>query len=299
MDAVFAGHWTHNRTGRAVAIAIFFSALFFAETSPAQYREGHESPQATWRLAEADCGVRVLAQERTYRASHSGNGSEFIRLAVGRGTYVHLTQPIGTTPLIAEFAPSMWLKADKPNLRLMVRVVLPRTLDPGTGKPLTSLLLGDAYTDVGSWQQLAVKEPLKLFDREVIGLRTRFGRDVDPRGAYVDLIVLNAYNSEGTVDIWLDDLEIQGYINTEDNGGQTNRKISSPGDRPSDEKGDVHRNPWADEHAVALQGSLLLVRGRPLMPRIIQHNGEPFEWLQTLGFNAIKLAASPTAAELK
>ena len=35
------------------------------------------------------------------------------------------------------------------------------------------------------------------------------------------------------------------------------------------------------------------------MPRAIQHRGEPFEWLRSLGFNTIKLSASPSPAELK
>jgi hypothetical protein len=265
--------------------------VLLASLAHAQYRDGHESPQATWRLAEADCGVRVLAQERTYRVSHSGNGSEFIRLSAGSGTYVHLTQPIGNAPLIAEFAPSVWIKADKPSLQLLVRVVLPRTLDPGTGKPLMSLLPGDVYTEVGTWQALAVKQPLRLLDREVIALRTRFGKEVDPRGAYVDLIVLNAYSSEGNVDLWLDDLEIQGCLITD--------KDAHAAYRTAEDAGQMPRATSGDEATVALQGSLLLVKGRPYMPRVIEHNGEPFEWLQTLGFNAIKLAHSPSLAELK
>jgi hypothetical protein len=48
-----------------------------------------------------------------------------------------------------------------------------------------------------------------------------------------------------------------------------------------------------------MQGSLLLVDGRPLMPRIIEHQGEPLEWLKSLGFNGVKLSKSPSADELK
>ena len=59
-----------------------------AAPAGAQFRDGHESPQPTWRLAQADCGVRVLTQERTYRTSHGGNGSEALRLSLGRGTFL-------------------------------------------------------------------------------------------------------------------------------------------------------------------------------------------------------------------
>src|SRR5262245_39020417 len=44
---------------------------------------------------------------------------------------------------------------------------------------------------------------------------------------------------------------------------------------------------------------MLMVRGRPFVPRAVQHRGEPYEWLQSLGFNTIKLSTSPSPAELK
>src|SRR6185503_5556916 len=104
--------------------------------------------------------------------------------------------------------------------------------------------------------------------------------------------VVNAYTGAGAVEIWLDDLEIQGYVNLdEENGPQISRRPSDPGDPR--ERADL---PAA---AAVVQGSLLLVRGRPLMIRAIQHQGEPLEWLKSLGFNAVKLSASPSAADLK
>jgi hypothetical protein len=50
---------------------------------------------------------------------------------------------------------------------------------------------------------------------------------------------------------------------------------------------------------VKLNGSVLTAGGVPMFPQVIESNGESFEWLQSLGFNAIKLPAAPTAIELR
>ena len=101
--------------------------------------------------------------------------------------YPAIAHAFPDAPVIAELAPSLWVKADKPHLQLMLRVVLPRNVDQASGKPLTALLRGDMYTDVGNWQQLRVPDPATLFARETIALRTQFGKEVDAREAYIDL----------------------------------------------------------------------------------------------------------------
>jgi len=278
-----------------VAFAATLFLVCFCAPAEGQIRESFESPQPSWRLSEADCGVRVLAQQRTFRDAHSGNGCEFLRLAVGNGTFVHVSHSLGKAPVIAELAPSMWVKADKPHIQLMLRVVLPRNVDQASGKPLTTLLRGDMYTDVGNWQQLRVPDPATLFARETIALRTQFGTEVDAREAYIDLVVLNVYSSPGNLDLWIDDLEIQGFIPTVDAAG--NPLVQKPVERTdADERMET---PLDDRTGSVLMGSILTANGRPFMPRMIQHHGEPLEWLASLGFNAVKLNASPTPADLR
>lgn len=271
-----------------VAAAGLLAALLAVNAALGQLRDSFESPQATWLVGEADCGVRVMSQERTYRESHSGQSSEHWSLAVGNGTRVFLVHPLGKAPIIREFAPSLYLKSDRANLQLLVRIVLPRTIDRGTGRPLTTLLRGDTYTDVGNWQQLHLREAERALALETVNLRTQFGSDVDAREAYADMIVVNAYSAPGNVELWLDDLEIQGYVNVDASVGPQ----SSARPTASQNVGPPDPSP------VTVQGSLLLVRGRPVMPRIIQHNGEPLAWLQSLGFNGVKLSASPSAEQL-
>ena len=297
-DAVFAHPFLSITTVRAGLWVAAWTALFVigpGASTDGQIRDSFESPQPTWRLSEADCGVRLLAQQRTFRDAHSGNGCEFLRLSVGNGTFVHISHSLGKAPLIAELAPSMWVKADKPHMQLMLRVVLPRNVDEASGKPLTTLLRGDIYTDVGNWQQLRVPDPATLFARETIALRTQFGKEVDAREAYIDLVVLNVYSSQGNLDLWIDDLEVQGFIPTEDAAG--NPLVQKPVE--SDATNDRVAPALDTRAGPVLTGSILTANGRPFMPRMIQHHGEPLEWLASLGFNAVKLNASPSAADLR
>src|SRR5687767_4628801 len=86
-----------SRFACAVAVAV---ALVTIESARAQLRDSFEGPQPTWSLREADCGVRLLAHERTYRTSQSGQASEHLRLVLGNGTFAYIAQPIGKAPLI-------------------------------------------------------------------------------------------------------------------------------------------------------------------------------------------------------
>ena len=270
------------------------SSCALADQRFGQLRDAFEGPQATWTLNRADCGVRLLAQERTYRESHGGQASEHLRLAVGNGTFVYLTQSIGRAPVIAEFQPSLFLKSDRANVQLLARVVFPRSIDRGTGLPITALLPGDAYTEVGQWQQLSIREADKLVQNEIRAQRLAPGETFDPAAAYVDLLVINAYSAPGNIDLWIDDLEIQGYVNLDD----SRPAGSAPAPR---ESGNSPSDPAAAAAGPIsqLHGSLLLVRGRPMAPRVIQHQGEPLEWLKSLGFNVVKLSASPSDTELR
>ena len=60
---------------------------------------------------------------------------------------------------------------------------------------------------------------------------------------------------------------------------------------------DGERARAAGQHAGGVSLAKLLVDGRPLLPRIVQYQGEPLEVLARLGFNAVWLS-QPAPAEL-
>jgi len=269
------------------------ACVSLAASAAGQLRDSFEGADLTWQVSkESDCGVRILEHDRPYRDAHSGQASERFRLAVGQGTFLPLVHSIGRSPVIKEFRPRLFVKADRPSLQLMARVVFPRNVDKGSGQPITSLLRGDIYTDVGQWQQLAIRDAYRLLEQETRQLRTQFGSEIDPREAFVDLIVLNAYSAPGNVELWIDDLEIDGYVNLDSGvGPQMDRHVAGTGSGVG--------GTGLGTSAATVSGSLIMVRGRPFVPRVVQFRGEPFDWLKSLGFNTIKLSSSPSAAELK
>ena len=214
------------------------------------------------------------------------------------GTYVYVAHEIAPARIISELAPSVWLKADRPGLQLLARVTLPRSIDQRTGKPLTTLVRGSAYTQVGAWQQLRLDDLPQMLDRQVRVLRVQFKRDVDAREAYIDRILLNVYGGPGVTNAWVDDLEIAGVVAPQAAPQAAPVEVLNGGALPSTPRSTLAWSGGAVP-TVERSGPLLLVGGKPFFPRIIEHRGEPLARLKALGFNAVWLGQAPGSELLR
>ncbi|MBI2478869.1 MAG: hypothetical protein HYV60_09610, partial [Planctomycetia bacterium] len=253
-------------------------------------QERFESAEVSWRLAESDGAARLLTHERDFTAAHSGRGSEHVRVWNTQGTYVYLVHPVAPARIISELLPSLWVKADRAGLRMMLRVVLPRAKDR-EGKTLTVMLDGEFYTQVGAWQRLEVRNLKRSLEAEVRIRRLQLGK-VDEHEAYIDYVVLNAYTGPGITEIWTDDLELVGYAASPREA--TPVGIMGPTSGATTIPNSVSRQSPAAE----LRGSVLLVENHPYFVRAIEHNGEPFSWVKDVGFNTALLRSPPSAAQL-
>lgn len=266
-------------------------ALFVSLTANAAFAVIHnafESTERSWQVAEHDCRLRIQVHERSFREAHTGNGSEYFRYWAGSGgSRALLAHDISPARVIDELVPSVWIKSGRAGLRLSLRVVLPRSRDPKTGGPVTTLIWGDSYEAPGTWQELKVSNVTDLLTRQVRLLRTRLGPSIDDREAYADKIVLNAYAGDGTAELWLDDLSVAGFA------AAPAVPLPAPGSTP--EVNDVRQPSVA---APEVRGSILYVDGRPFSARIIEGRGESFAYLSELGFNAVRLQVSPTAEQV-
>lgn len=256
----------------------------------AQTHDSYEDLAVTWELADHDCAARILQHERTLTAAHSGQTSELVRLQAGSGTYIHLVTPLATSQIIDELTITVWVKSNRPGLQLAARAVLPRSNDPRTGSVLTTLIRGTTYQQPEKWEKLAIELPFTLLNRQVPLLRSQFGSDVDPREAYIDMLVLNAYGGAGTTDLWIDDLEVTGQVDMSGTSGPGSGSSASP-------RAPAAIGPSRTAPAPTLQASVLTIDGTPRLLRAIDHNGEPLAWLKSIGFNAVCLTA-PASAEL-
>ena len=202
--------WMKRRNGLLLlmwAIVVAFTASIGATT-----REGFESPEVSWRLADYDGSAKLLLHERDFESAHAGTACEHLQIWANQGTYAYLAHPVKPSPIIDELVPSVWVKANRPGLQIKARVVLPRSKDK-SGKALTVLLGGDFYTDVSSWQRLRVLDISGLLTSEAVRRGAQF-EHVDKREAYLDHIVINAYGGPGITELRIDDLEVTGVALT-------------------------------------------------------------------------------------
>ena len=118
---------THILTG--LALAFLWQAPTWAGIT-----ESFESAEPSLQVIDRDCWYRLEAQSRTSTHVHSGNASEYVRIAAGPGTRILIGQRVPAARVIDELVPEMWIRSDRAGLQMMARVVLPRVVDPVTGQ---------------------------------------------------------------------------------------------------------------------------------------------------------------------
>jgi hypothetical protein len=301
-------HFPARTTAAAMLLALgAVAAIAYAQPAPA-WHEGFEGPEPSWRDAGGDARYRVVEHRRLQGDAHTGSGCEWLQVEADGGTNVYFAHEVGRPRVIDDLVPSVWIKSDRPGVQLAARIVLPRTIDPGTGRPVTTIISGSSYTDAGRWQQLRIEHVPHLLTRQVHLLRMQLGPQVDDREAFVDVLLLNVYGGPGTTSVRIDDLELVGYVASQP--GQSSAAPDGTSSAPLTSNAAVGRLvpvrlPPVDDagpaprHVVKLVGSVLLVDGRPMFPRIIQHRGEPLDVLKKTGFNAVWLQRLPAPEVLE
>lgn len=238
--------------------------------------EGFDSDEPTWHITQAQGNYRLESQQRVAEGAHSGAACELVVLQAAAGSQIELGLDITPARIIQEFTPSVWLRSDRARPRLSARVVFPHSRDPRTRQPLTRLIAGPTYADVGQWRRLQLVNVPTLVAQAARPLQAELGGRFDAHEAYIDRLVLSVVGAGGSTRLWIDDLELPGLVTAEGvAAATTSRAEGSP-------------------HRIELSGPVLLVDGLPLLPRVIEYQGEPLSTLRTLGFNAVKLRSPPS-----
>lgn len=276
---------THRHAWRAALLGfgLLLSALTLTGLLPAQsiHTNGFEAPKTVWVKGGFDAPYDLKTHTITDTAAHGGKRSEYIALSAREGRFIHFQYPTGKAPLGEEFSASVWIKANRPGVRLRARVVLPKERDPTDLQNLLTLTLdGDAYQRVGQWQRLAISRPVQLLARERAGLEARLKHPPDLRGAYVDTLMLNLYAGPGPVEVWLDDLEVGPLTND-----------FQPAARPTERKDGASglRTRPLGRPPVEFSGNQLNVGERRVFFRAIRFTDTMLRPLSEAGFNTVFL----------
>ncbi len=289
----------------AAIIATLFSAagIFVdpaaAADEPAGWCQSFDDASPSWEAADRDVACRVESHVRTSEGARTGRCELLQTTAAASGSYVLFAHGVGRARVMPELRPSVWIRSNRPGVQLLVRVVLPRVADPQTGQPLSTLLYGTTYSQVGRWQELHVAEVPLLLSRQVRVLRSKLGVQVDAREAYVDQILLNVYSGKGTSDIRVDDLTVRGYVSVPLDQADRLAAGSTGVSAASFDGQRAAPGHAAARERVQLHGSVLTADGHALFPRVIEYRGEPMTRLKSLGFNAVHLNAPATMSQLE
>jgi hypothetical protein len=277
---------------RLFLIAAVSLELKSASARAANFTDSFEGPNVAWRIASADARYRVVGHRIVARPAHHGAGCEELQLVGQGGSFVHAVYEVGRAPVIDELKVALWVRADRPGLQMAVRVVLPHTIDPRTNSPVTLLIYGDIYNKSGVWQQLTLDRLPPRVSRQIRVAQSGFEKTIDGRQAFIAQLVLNVYGGTGTTTVWIDRLQIDGLagrIQTTDPDGSPVRQavFDAP---PVPERS-------APSPRIRVNASVISVAGSPVFPRIVEHQGESFAFLQSLGFNVIWLQRLPTVEQ--
>jgi hypothetical protein len=247
------------------------------------HRNGFEAREPSWLKGTADAPFRETAHEMTDFTAHTGQYSEHIQLEADRGSFIYYVYPTGRAPVCDELSASLWVKSNRPGAQLLARLVLPRERSPNTLEDrLTTLLRGDEYQNVGRWQRLELRRPVKLARDQQQLVRADLKRDVDFTDAYIDRLVLNVYGGPGKTEIWIDDLEI-GPVTERLAAPSTSRPAPAPGSTAMPLPGRLTNR----SSVVELKQEHLLVSGKRFFMRGIRYSDTPLEILRDAGFNTI------------
>ncbi len=283
-----------------LAIALIAPAILSPHVVMGQsaWYEGFEKMEPSWEFLDGDAQYQTREQQRTPQIRHTGERSEWISLAGQGGTHVYVGHDAGNPRVIDELVATVQIRADRAGIQMLAELTLPRSRHPETGQSLMTLIRGTSYTTVGKWQQLRIDDLPRLLTQQARVLRAEFGRSVvvDPAEAYISRIVLNVYGGPGVTNVWIDDLDISGYVEA------PTSSATSPAATPAvPGQWQVAGSPLPEDDTqrrVHLDRSVLLVDGSQFFVRAVRWRGEPLTSLKLLGFNTVWLDRFPSSGLL-
>ncbi len=285
---------------RGVCGVLGIVAAVTAAVSTAAVLEPFETGTPSLERDGGDVEARVSEHARVRGEAHRGEGCERITVEVDRGSSLRFRQAFGPAAVIDELAVSLWIRSNRPGVRLLLRVELPHTADAATGRPLAVTLPGDAGESLDRWERLTIRNPAELLRSRLPALRAEHGTEVDLTAAVATGVVLELSSGPGSYQLAVDDLEAEGLVLVERSAPAAAAAATASATLPDGGVRPVsHEQPAeaASDPPAGIHRGVLEVGGMPFFPRFIDHHGEPLELLARLGFNGIRLN-EPASGEL-
>src|SRR5262245_18197764 len=111
-----------NHRGTAACVAALFLVTSAARAQQT-HRNGFETRTPVWVTQNADGKFRELGHDTTDAMAHTGQLCEHIHIQAEQGTFVHYAYAVGKAPLGDQFSASLWVKANRPGVHFLARLV--------------------------------------------------------------------------------------------------------------------------------------------------------------------------------
>lgn len=243
------------------------------------HRNPFEALKPAWVKSGHDALHDVLAHDMADQGANTGQRCEHLKLDVKPGSFIHYQYSTGRVLISEEMSASLWLKANRPGIQVLARVILPNERDPNNlDNRLTTYLRGDSYRNAGRWQRLEVGRPVLLAKQQQQLMQAQLKRAINFADAYVDALILNVYAGPGPTEVWIDDLEVgpllpESAFPKEVTKGPSTKPVVAP--KPG-------RN-----MVVEFKGNQLAVGNRNILFHGIRHTDTPMRALRDAGFNTV------------
>ncbi len=312
--------------------SVYISCPLFAQNNNSKneqsWKFSFDQPQTVWNVETAEPNLKTIEHKYSPQEGYGKRGCEYISLQIpANAKSVMMGMKVGTGRLTDDVLPTIYIKSNKTGLQFMLRVILPMTQEdsrPGAppSAPLSILLAGGTYSLNGSWQQLRIDRPLDLLKKQALDISRQMGRNIDVTNAYYDMAYLDINGGEGELNLWIDDLEITGYIpvapgdfvkGSLGNLNNDKKDVPSPvapqsvnNNNPADDFSSLDadsnaQNPPAGDHqtlSVHVNGDSIFVNDSMFFIRAIHYRGEPLDFIRQLGFNTIWMDEVPTEGQM-
>lgn len=272
---------------RLVALTLI-AAIGFVGKVNAQLFDALDAHPPRWSLDTSDCDARVIQHKHLADGGYDERSCESITFQATNGSEAIFVYPIEPVAVIDDLNASLYTLSAKPGVRIGFRVRYPYARDEETRRPLHAYVFGAAYSKTGEFQKIGVGIVEKAVRLRTIALRQEHGSAADLADPYVDAVVINGFTGPGTTAVRIDDLHIDGLLPIGQNGHVPRSRSEADFAKERSAKLDINSD--ARLNAVFPTGKVT---------KILQHNGEPLNWVRTLGFDGVLLSRPPTAAILR
>ncbi|MFG0335668.1 MAG: hypothetical protein ACF8TS_20095, partial [Maioricimonas sp. JB049] len=276
MDGKQRDSWATGSGAWALGVACALLCCLLVRAAPAEeFRETFESQQPSWRTAGDAARAVVSTHERVTQLARSGKRAERLLLTSEKTRPGFLLEhDVAPARLFSDLKTSLWIRSNRPGVRLGMRLRFPHQIDPRTGRVLEVDLLGGEYTEPLGWQQLECQATDRVVAQALARVRAQItrqldGRDIDMRNAYVDQVLLVFNVEAGATELLIDDLIFGPVI-------PPVRRAE-----PEQTQRQERRRP------VVIGDDRLSLEGEPFFPMILPYHGESLDALSESGINVV------------